>query len=476
MPFVRACTPSSPKGGTWLAAALGMAIILTLPHAGLRAATTQATAGSAPAPVGPGATSQPTPDAPAPADTSSPFKTPSNQPAAGPGASPGPSGKGAPASAPADAAAAAPAPVAPIGPPPALKRGVNLTDWFIGSQRQALTSRDFDQLKQVGFDHVRIPINPEAMGFSLSEAAEGRVLFDFEGLDDAVNLARGARLTVILDIHPTDGFMTMAEQDPRAGVSFVSLWKAIAEHYKTYTAQDVVFEIVNEPHYTKDVARYQAMVTDVVAGIRQVTAAHVIVIDTPRGASLDSFDGVPTPPDDRVYVAFHFYEPYLFTHQGLRLPSSRGMSLRYFRMLPYPSSAVRPKVNYAPGVADVLDARKALLDYVSSGWSAAKLAARVKIAADWAASHHAHVLCTEFGAVRSTTDPVARYQWIADARAAFEGAGIGWTVWDYADRFGITVLNGLTVVEPSDGFVHLADPTQGSRDVEPEAIKALFGG
>jgi len=31
-------------------------------------------------------------------------------------------------------------------------------------------------------------------------------------------------------------------------------------------------------------------------------------------------------------------------------------------------------------------------------------------------------------------------------------------------------------LEASDGVVRLADPTTGTRDVEPEAIKALFGG
>jgi hypothetical protein len=55
-----------------------------------------------------------------------------------------------------------------------------------------------------------------------------------------------------------------------------------------------------------------------------------------------------------------------------------------------------------------------------------------------------------------------------------EAQGFGWTIWDYADRFGIVKLTGETVVEPIDGSVHLADPSQGSREIEPEAIKALF--
>src|ERR1035438_7357323 len=51
-------------------------------------------------------------------------------------------------------------------PPPTLKHGVNLSNWFADTQRQPLVAHDFDAIKAAGFDHVRIPINPESLGFS----------------------------------------------------------------------------------------------------------------------------------------------------------------------------------------------------------------------------------------------------------------------------------------------------------------------
>ena len=87
-------------------------------------------------------------------------------------------------------------------PPPTLKHGVNLSNWFADTQRQPLVAHDFDAIKAAGFDHVRIPINPESLGFSLYDAESGRVLFDFSGLDGAVSLARDKGLSVILDIQP----------------------------------------------------------------------------------------------------------------------------------------------------------------------------------------------------------------------------------------------------------------------------------
>jgi endoglucanase len=360
------------------------------------------------------------------------------------------------------------------GPPPPLQRGVNLSNWFADAERAPLTASDLEKIKSAGFDHVRIPINPEFFGFSLSEAATGRVLFDFSGIDNAVGLAREAGLAVIFDVQPLDAFMSIAEQDPQASAGFVALWSNIAEHYKTTPPTMMAFEILNEPRYAGDLSRYGAMVADIVAAIRKITPDQVIIVDVPKGASIEGFDGFASLRDPRVYYAFHFYDPYLFTHQGLTAAATRGRSVRYFHSLPYPSSGVEPKVDYAPSAPDAQEAAKEQAAYGSGGWDAARLAARIKAASDWAAANHAHVLCTEFGVVRNATLPAARYRWIEDARRALEAHGIGWTLWDYADAFGITTLSGDTYVEPSDGTVRLSDPARGSRDIEPDAVKALF--
>jgi endoglucanase len=179
--------------------------------------------------------------------------------------------------------------------------------------------------------------------------------------------------------------------------------------------------------------------------------------------------------DDNVLYAFHFYEPYIITHQGMKVPLVWGRSLRYFRNLPYPSQTVSATANYAPDAADIVEAKRAQTEYTMANWDAAHIAARIKVAADWAAANHQRVICTEFGVARRFIDPGSRYQWISDTRKALEANGIGWDLWDYTDLFGITKLTGETITESGDGLVRLADPDEGSRDVEPEAVKSLFG-
>ena len=369
-----------------------------------------------------------------------------------------------------------PPPASADAPPPALSRGLNLSNWFADMQRQPIAEHDFAVIKQAGFDHVRIPVNPESLGFSLYDAESGRVLFDFTGLDDAINIARQKGLSVIVDIEPSDAFMASVEQDPHAEGGLIALWQHVAEHFKTYSTQTVVFELLGEPRASADPAQYRSMMGDIVTAVRQISPKSTIIVDIPKSATLEGFDGFAPVNADNVYYAFHYFEPWIITHLGMKSPPAKGRSLRYFRNLPYPSETADINANYFPDAPDREEAKRLLTEYITAVWDGGHIAARIKIAADWAKENHQNVICTEFGAARRFLAPPMRYQWIADTRKALDRAGIGWDLWDYTDLFGITHLTGETVTESSDGLVHLLDPQSGSRDIEPDAVKALFGG
>jgi endoglucanase len=355
---------------------------------------------------------------------------------------------------------------------PALQHGINLSNWFTDFQRQPLVERDFRQIKATGFDHVRLPVDPELLGFSLGEGSTGRVLFDFSKLDAAIELARSSGLSIILDIQPSDGFLSFMELDPKAERGFVALWGHIAEHYKSMGTNTLVFELLNAPRYNNDKARYKTLVADAVSAIHQIIPKSVIIVDAPKGATLDGFDGLTAINDENVIYAFQFFEPFLFTRQGLKA-SGYGQTVRYFRNLPYPSSEADPKFVYAPNAADAIEARKSLQDYIAANWDASHIASRIKFAADWGKANHRRVMCSAFGVTRNLVPVAARYQWIADTRKSLEANEMGWDLWDYTDLFGIAKLGGSTVPD-SDGALRLTDLEGGTRDIEPDAVKALF--
>jgi endoglucanase len=355
--------------------------------------------------------------------------------------------------------------------PLSLHKGINLSSWLANAPRQPMFERDFIQIKQVGFDHIRLPVNPEMMGFKLE--ANGVAGVDFSKLDAAIAMANKQALPVILDMHPGGHFMDTLQNDAQAQQSFIDLWVAIATHYKSIPANMLAFELLNEPQYYKQQDDYDALVAKLVAAIRQQDAQHMIVIAAARGSSIEGLQALKPVNDSNVAYDFHFYEPYMVTHQGIHKGFEKKM-LSYFHDVPYPSDKVDlDAVSYAQGAPKPAQAQNELEEYTHDKWDAQRIAARINIAKQWADSHHVRLICGEFGVLRNHIDPESRYRWIADTRTALEADGIAWELWDYTDLFGIAALVGDTSTDKVDGSVRLADPAKGSRVIEPAAITAL---
>jgi endoglucanase len=354
-----------------------------------------------------------------------------------------------------------------------LHRGLNLSSWLANAPRQPVSARDFAQIKQAGFDHVRLPFNPSYYGFKLEESGGDVTHIDFTPLDRAVAMAEQYNLPVIIDLHPSGEFVDTLERYPWAETEYVALWKAIALRYRSHGASAVLFELLNEPQYYKAEARWTRLAERLTTTIRGVSPDRTIIIGAPHGSEIDGLAYLQPHTDLHTIYTFHFYEPYIVTHQGIHM-GFEGKSIRAFRNLPYPSDlATKPASSYAPEASNAAQAQNELTDYINTPWDSTHVGARIKVAQDWATTNHVRILCGEFGALRNHIDPTSRYRWINDARIAMDADGIGWELWDYTDLFGIAVPVGATSTDPVDGSVRLNDPEKGSRTFEPAALKAL---
>jgi endoglucanase len=358
-------------------------------------------------------------------------------------------------------------------PPWRPHRGVNVSAWLADAQRQPLSDHDFQVIKSAGFDHVRLPVNPEYLGFSLNEAATGRVLFDFAQVDQAMGLAMANGLAVILDISPSEGFLSLIEQDARAEAGFISLWQRLADHYKLFPPNTLAFEIINAPRYDDDVGHYSDLIADIVSSMRQIVPQHLIIVDAPKSASIDGLLAMKPLKDPNIEYAFQFFEPEIFTRQGM-IYGTHNHSIRYFRNLPYPSANASSTANYAPKAADKAEAHQMVEEYALADWNAGRIQSRLHQAVDWAEANHTQIICTAFGARRAYINPISRYRWIGDTRRALDAGGISWDIWDFSDLFGIVRMEGDTITEPTDGSVRFVDPANGVREIEPDAANALF--
>ncbi|MBL8258935.1 MAG: cellulase family glycosylhydrolase [Candidatus Competibacteraceae bacterium] len=359
---------------------------------------------------------------------------------------------------------------------PPLRRGVNLSHWLQYEGRQPVTAADLAAIYRAGFDHVRLPFDPERLGWNPD--AQGGVADSWPGLvelDQAIDLALAAKLAVILDFHPESALRDRIETDPRTGKAFLQAWRALAARYAKRPVEQLAFAPLNEPQfYSFDGARrWRRLQAAVVGAIRQQAPSHWILLSGTRGSSIAGLRLMAPLTDPKVRYVFHFYEPMLFTHLNAPWepfksgPQGMVAGLKYGVDRPQALAAARP----LPG-ADAKTANAAIQEYAAEEWNARRIAAEIDKASAWAKEHNVKLVCTEFGIFRDATDAASRNLWLRDVRVALENAGIGWSVWDYADFFGIATATGQ-VAKTADGAPIPGDPKNPTRQFDADALAAL---
>src|SRR2546427_8627825 len=138
-----------------------------------------------------------------------------------------------------------------------LRHGINLSEWFAqvydpkGYTKEHLltwvTPDDIALIKSMGFDHVRLSLNPEPM---MRHNMADQLPVEYLGyLDAAVKMILDHGLAVIIDMHPESEFKQRLVQQDDFVEQFSDFWRAIAQHYASYDPEMVYFEVLNEPEF-----------------------------------------------------------------------------------------------------------------------------------------------------------------------------------------------------------------------------------
>src|SRR5882672_1082493 len=331
-----------------------------------------------------------------------------------------------------------------------LRHGINLSEWFAqvwdkrGYTREHFetwtTAEDIALIKSMGFDHVRLSVNPQPM-FTMNQPQ--KLPPEYLGyLDTAVKMILDRGLVVVIDMHPESDFKQRLTKDDSFVDQFADFWRAVAQHYSTWDADRVFFEILNEPEFS-DRYRWLGVQAKIAASIREGTPRHTIIAAGARWSDDDELLFQEPLRDPNVIYNFHFYEPHIFTHQGA---TWGAYYWHWLKGLHYPSS---PE-NAAQVAATVPEAvnRLYVIRYGQDHWDAARVEAEINQAVDWARRRKVPLICNEFGVYRDFADAHDRATWINDVRTALERNGIGWTMWDYSGSFGVvTKKDGKAVAD-----------------------------
>ena len=329
-----------------------------------------------------------------------------------------------------------------------LKRGINLSMWYAQSSDYTAarlasytTVDDFKLVKNLGFDHVRLSIDPEPL---IAEKQSGALRPDaLARLDHTVQEITSEGLVVVLDIHAEQSFKeTMTKGDEGVG-RFLAFWLNFSRHFALTNPETVYFEIFNEPNMD-DLYRWVGIEASALATIRSQAPKHTIIATGAQWGKIDSLVAMEPFRDDNVIYSFHEYDPMWFTHQGATWGVQGWV---WLRGLPYPSSAeaVAPMLSQEPDER----VRLWVARYGLERWDDSRLEGEIAQAADWAKRRNVPLWCGEFGVYRDFAPPAMRAQWISDVRRAFEAHGIGWAMWDYQGSFGlVTKQNGVATADP----------------------------
>jgi aryl-phospho-beta-D-glucosidase BglC (GH1 family) len=328
-----------------------------------------------------------------------------------------------------------------------LRHGINLSMWYAQSSDYSAerlarftTVEDFQLVKSLGFDHVRLSIDPEPL---IAEPQTGRLRPEaMARLDKTLADLKAQGLAVVLDIHPEESWKRQLTSGDDGPARFYAFWASFATHFAHTDPNLTFFEILNEPTL-EDLYRWQGIQARTVATIRRVAPDHTIIATASHYDSLDAVLALEPVRDEDVIYSFHDYEPMWFTHQGATW-GSQGWA--FLRNVPYPASP--------DNITSVLDqepderTRLWVERYGLEHWDGSRMAAEIGAVADWAQRRGVPLYCGEFGVYRAFANPIARAKWIEDMRVALEARHIAWSMWDYQSAFGIvTKSNGTTTVD-----------------------------
>ncbi len=294
--------------------------------------------------------------------------------------------------------------------------------------------------RNMGVKHVRLPIIPETVVSSYDPLIFDPARIDY--LRTTLSQYKQNGIYVILDLHPDDAFRAKLRDNPAEIMKLRNFWKGLASRLSDLDPEFLGFEILNEPNFKKadqwwDVQRV------LLRDIRQIAPRHTIFANSDRWSSVDELISRRPYDDPNVVYVLHFYEPFIFTHQGAHWVDDH---LGGFRGVRYPSD---PSNNESlRGQASSRERRDVLNRYIGENWGPSQVRARIQLVADWAERNRVKVICNEFGTLRDGVDQASKALWHRDVRMALEQNDIGWTVWEWRGGMGVVRYNITT----SEGF------------------------
>ncbi len=320
-----------------------------------------------------------------------------------------------------------------------LTRGYNITNWL--EQDAFKDFGDYNEtfvanLAKAGFKSLRLPIDLDL--YAMKDATTKKYILPISVdetlwtiLDSFNAWTKAAKISLTIDYHTYDKSLSMKDADSLEVA--VQIWGKVAEHFAAETREDLFFELLNEPELSFfDSARPTAdewgtLANKMVTAIRAFDATRTLLFGDIDWYGIGAL-GKRTPlADTNVIYIVHFYEPFIFTHQGAswaQLASSHD--------IPWPYSPERWSEYYSTfGMSSTTTPSWILQQadrYASLGTKESLYNALAE-AKKWAVKNNVPVICNEFGVYERSSRMEDRARYYTDLVDVFDELQIPWQIW-----------------------------------------------
>lgn len=307
-------------------------------------------------------------------------------------------------------------------------KGVNLTGWFQTGNTRSIpftkfNKKDIENIKSLGCDVIRLPIS---LHYFTSGAPDYKVdtLF-YQYLDQVIDWTEELQMNLIIDNHTIEVATSKTVETP-----LLKIWPQMARHYKDRSTA-VFYEILNEPN-TLAASDWASIQSKVVTAIRAIDNTHTIIVTGADWGGIGGLIALKKLADPNLIYSFHFYDPFLFTHQGATWTNP---SMGDLKNVPFPYDATRMPA--CPTSLKGTWIEGSLSSSYKTDGTMAKIKSSIDAAANYAKTNGVKIYCGEFGVYNLNSLDVDRVSWYKQVPAYISSKLIPWTMWDYQGGFGL---------------------------------------
>lgn len=319
-------------------------------------------------------------------------------------------------------------------------KGTNVAHWLSQSKARGAERDSFFQekdvvaIKEMGFDHVRLPIDEEQMWDENGARHEDA----FKLMTNCIDWCVKHELKVIVDLHILRSHHFNAEvkplwTDPKEQEKFYQLWVDLSATLQKYSVGDVAYELMNEA-VADDPELWNNLVANAVKTLRAIEPERIIVIGSNKWQSAQTFDVLKVPNDKNIILSFHFYEPFLLTHYHASWTFLRN----YTGPVHYPGELL------SQSEFDALSPEQQAIvkDHVGKVWNIEKLEEMMQLPIQKAKELGLPLYCGEYGVIAGAPEE-DRIRWYNDMITVFNKNGIASANWNYkSGSFGMDLGDG----------------------------------